>query len=110
MPTSTNQPSGYIARQTVHVAIYEHAHGMDVRVFTDPEQAASWRTRIAREWWNDAFDAAPPPPDEIGSEYFERMADHGEYFSTMTCRIECGDPDPTDLANPAPETEDGGAS
>lgn len=107
MPTSTNQPSGYIARRPVHVAIYEHAHGMDVRVFTDPEQAASWRTRIAQEWWSDAFDEDPPTVDRIGAEYFDRMADHGEYFSTMTCRIESDD---REWASPVPDVEDGGAA
>ncbi|WP_028710444.1 hypothetical protein [Paracoccus pantotrophus] len=107
MPTSTNQPPGYIARRPVHVAIYEHAHGVDVRVFTVPEHAANWRTRIAQEWWSDAFDEDPPTVDRIGAEYFDRMADHGEYFSTMTCGIERDDPDP---ASPVPVFEGGDAS
>lgn len=108
-PTNSNPAPDQLGGQPVHVAIYEHSHGMDVRVFRDPEQATRWRDRIAQEWWSDAFGEAPPPVDRIGADYFERMADHGEYFSTKTCRIECSD---HESAGPVPDIEDeeGGAS
>ncbi|MBU2031518.1 MAG: hypothetical protein KKG69_01590 [Alphaproteobacteria bacterium] len=80
--------TGQARPQSVHVAIYEHSHGMDVRVFLDEDRALIWRTRIAQEWWSHAFDDGPPPEEEIGDEYFERMMDRNEFFSTFTCGIE----------------------
>lgn len=79
----------------VHVAIYEHPHGDDVRVFRDEAHAWNWRTRIAKEWWSHAFDGEPPSEDVIGSEYFDRMADKdgAEYFSVVPCELETGDSD-----------------
>lgn len=106
-PTNSNPAPDQLGGQPVHVAIYEHAHCMDVRVFIDSEQATRWCNRIAQDWWTDAFDEDPPPDHRIGAEYFERMADHGEYFSTTTCWIECGD---HESAGPVPDVEGGGAS
>ena len=54
--------------QRVYVAIYEHRHGTDVRVFADEDQAMCWRTDLAKEWWSDAFEDDPPPDDEIGEK------------------------------------------
>ena len=79
---------------SVQVAIYDHPHGTDIRVSRDADQAMRWRTNLAREWWSHAYDDEPPPDDEIGEAYFERMRDHGEeFFSTMMCRVEGSDPD-----------------
>lgn len=88
----------------VYVAIYEHPHGMDVRVFVDAEQALSWRTGIAQEWWSNAFEDDPPPDDEIGEEYFERMLERDEFFSTLTCDLEISDPGPADPSEPEDES------
>lgn len=56
---------------------------------------------LAREWWSHAYDDEPPPNDEVGEAYFERMRDHGdEFFSTMMCRVEGCDPDPTKPIGP----------
>ncbi|MFN8681367.1 hypothetical protein ACDP63_09490 [Paracoccus sp. P2] len=96
--------------QTVHVTIYEHRHGTNVRVFLDAAQAQAWRTRIAREWWHHEFDDDPPPEDEIGAEYFERMLERDEFFSTMICEIEGSRHESADPANSVPETEDGGTT
>lgn len=74
--------------QTIHVAVYEHCHGTDVRAFQSQEAAYTWRTGIAREWWEEEIDDEPPGDDVIGERYFERMADHGEYFSVHACQIE----------------------
>ena len=84
----------------VYVAIYEHRHGTDVRVFIDEDRALVWRTRIAQEWWSDAFDDDPPPDEEIGAEYFERMLERDEFFSTMRCDLETGQPDPAVQTSP----------
>ncbi|KAB2722445.1 MULTISPECIES: hypothetical protein [Brucella] len=78
--------------QQVCVAIYEHRHGADIRVFTDAERAMRWRTALAKDWWRNAFDEPPPPDDVIGEEYFERMLERDEFFSMQTCEIEGGLP------------------
>lgn len=97
-------------RQPLHVAIYEHPHGMDVRVFASEDQALGWRTRIAQEWWSHAFDDDPPPADESGAEYFERMLERDEFFSIQMCDLEVGGEAPTDPTVPAPHAKGGGAS
>ncbi|MGB3833957.1 MAG: hypothetical protein WA975_19080 [Mesorhizobium sp.] len=76
--------------QRVFVAIYEHPHGTDVRVFTDGDRAMHWRTGLAKEWWSNAFDDDPPPDDVIGEEYFERMLERDEFFSMQECDVESG--------------------
>lgn len=86
MPTesASSQP----VSQRVVVAIYEHRHGMDVRAFTHEDEAMSWRTKLAKRWWSDAFDDEPPADDEIGEEYFGRMLERDEFFSTQECEVE----------------------
>jgi len=37
----------------VWVAVYEHRHGSDVRVFDDAQKAEAWREEIAEEYWSD---------------------------------------------------------
>lgn len=102
VPSDTKTAPGRPIPQTVHVAIYEHPHGTDVRVFLDADQALAWRTGIAQEWWSNAFDDDPPPDDRIGEEYFERMLERGEFFSTVPSHIETGYHAPADPAGLGP--------
>ena len=71
MPSDNHPNPGQPIPQTVHVALYEHRYGTDVRAFLDSEEAMHWRTEIAKEWWTDAFDDDLPPDDQIGDVYFE---------------------------------------
>lgn len=111
MPTDTKPAPSPSTPQTVHVAIYEHRHGADVRVFLERDQALSWRTALAREWWDNEIDDDPSPDVEIGEQYFEHMLEHGdEFFSIRACAVEIRDEAPTDPAVPASCSQDGGAS
>lgn len=101
MPTET--ASTRPAPQGVHVAVYEHPHGTDIRVFLYEEHAMRWRTGLAKEWWSNALDDDPPPEDVIGAEYFERMLERDEFFSMQACDVEvgpCGFTDPTQSGDP----------
>ncbi len=93
------------APQRVYVAIYEHCHGADVRVFANEDQAICWRTGLAKEWWSDAFEDDPPPDDEIGEEYFERMLERDEFFSTVPRDIETDDHNSADPAGLGPSAD-----
>lgn len=93
-PSDTAPVVSQNVSRPVYVAIYEHPHGTDVRVFIDEDRALVWRTRIAQEWWSDAFDDDPPSDAEIGAEYFERMLERDGFFSTMRCDLETDQPDP----------------
>ena len=92
--SKTPERNGRITRQFVHVAIYEHPHGEDVRVFHDKGDAWDWRTRLAQEWWSKEVDDESPSRDVIGPEYFDRMGDkdRAEYFSVLECEFEGSDP------------------
>lgn len=108
MPSDTKAPNNQRSPQTVHVAIYDHPHGTDVRVFLDRDRALNWRTGIAREWWSNAYDDDRPPDDEIGDEYFNRMLDRGdEFFSIHLCDLEASDHAPADPTLPAPGSDSG---
>lgn len=96
MSTDTKSAYDQNIRFPVHVAIYEHPHGTDVQVFLHAEEALNWRTSIAQEWWSNAFDDDPPSVEQIGDEYFERMLERDEFFSTVTRHLETGH---LDLAN-----------
>lgn len=74
--------------QRVYVPIYEHRLGTDVRVFTDQSDALNWSKSIVQEWWSYEFRSNPPPADEIADEYFERMLDRNEFFSTQEREVE----------------------
>lgn len=90
-----------------YAALYEHPHGTDVRIFVNEDDAWAWRTQLAKEWWEDEFADEPPSDDAIGPAYFDRMAEHDEFFSVHPCGIE-GLPDQpaaTDAAVSDPETE-----
>lgn len=111
MPSDTETSRDQHRPQPVHVAIYEHPHGTDVRVFLDKDQAMNWRTGLAKEWWSNAYEDDPPPDDEIGEEYFERMQEHGdEFFSVVMCDIDISHPVPAAPGSLAPDSEDGGAA
>jgi len=86
MPTETQ--TAHPAPQRICVAIYEHRHGADFRAFVRHDLPLAWRTAIAKRWWGDAFEDDPPPDDVIGEEYFERMAERDEFFSTQMCDVE----------------------
>lgn len=94
MPSDTRPAIQQNNRHLLHVAIYEHPHGMDVRVFASEELALDWRTGLGREWWSSAFDDDPPPDHEIGAEYFERMQERDEFSSIQICALETGCPTP----------------
>lgn len=86
MPSETQ--TAHPAPQRICVAIYEHPHGADVRAFIHHHLALAWRTAIAKEWWSNAFEDDPPPDDVIGHDYFERMLERDEFFSTQACEVE----------------------
>lgn len=54
----------------VFVAVYEHRHGADVRVFATFASAQAWKDEIGAEYWADVSDD-PQPEDACGDEYFE---------------------------------------
>ena len=110
MPFDLKPVADLHSPQHVIVAIYEHPHGTDVRVFRDSDQAMEWRTGIAQEWWSSAFTDDPPPDDQIGEEYFERMLERDEFFSTTACEIEDGRRDCADPTGAASSLMDGGTS
>ncbi|UWF58503.1 hypothetical protein [Brucella sp. 2716] len=111
MPHNAKAPNDQGSPKSVHVAIYDHPHGTDVRVFLARDRALNWRTGIAKEWWSNAYDDDPPPDDEIGEKYFDRMLDRGEeFFSIQLCDVEVGEHAPTDPTVLAPRSASGGAS
>ncbi|MBL4918652.1 hypothetical protein [Szabonella alba] len=110
MLSETMTPGDQHIAQIVHVAIYDHPHGTDVRVFLDRDGALNWRTGIAREWWSNAWDDDPPPDEEIGEEYFNRMLDRGdEFFSIQLCDLDAGDHASADPPLPTLRSDSGGA-
>ena len=111
MPSHIKAENNQYSPQSVHVAIYDHPHGTDVRVFLDRDGALNWRAGIAREWWSNAWDDDPPPDEEIGDEYFNWMLDRGdEFFSIQLCKLEAGDHAPADPTVLAPRSDCGGIS
>lgn len=102
LPSDTQAASGHPVPQTVHVAIYEHRHGTDMRVFRDRDQALNWRSHLAQTWWDTEFRDDPSPDSEICEEYFARMQDRGdEFFSITACPV---DADTLGTADPSRET------
>ena len=75
---------------TVWVAIYSHEYGSDVRVFDNEQACRDWRDRIATNWWDDEFPDDEAPKENIGGEYFERLAEQGvsESFSWYNAEVE----------------------
>lgn len=109
MPTDPRHALDQHSQQTVYAAIYEHPHGMDVRVYVERDDALNWRTAIAKAWWNNAYGDAPPPDDEIGEEYFDRMLNYGEEFFTIeSCTLKTRGEAPAVSATLGSETEGGG--
>lgn len=63
-------------KDNVVVAVYDHKHGTDVRVFRDEAAAYAWRTEIAEAWWDTEFPGEDTPSsDVIGERYFDGMID-----------------------------------
>ena len=69
----------------VFVAIHEHRHGYDVRVFDLWKKAQVWKDEIGAEWWSEVSDD-PQPEDPCGDEYFDRV--EGEWFNVEDCEVE----------------------
>ena len=69
----------------VVVAIYEHRHGMDTRVFGLWGKAQAWKDVIgADNWYRVSED--PQPEDPCGDEYFDLV--NGEWFNVEECEVE----------------------
>ena len=69
----------------VCVAIYEHRHGIDVRVFDAFAKAQAWKDELGAEYWTRASDD-PQPEDACGDEYFDIA--YGEYFTICELEVE----------------------
>ena len=69
----------------VVVAIYEHRHGMDIRVFYSWEQAQAWKDEVGADNWYRVSDD-PQPEDACGDEYFDLI--DGEWFYIEECEVE----------------------
>ncbi len=77
----------------VHVAVWEHKHGDDVRVFASAEGAGKWRREIAEDWWEDEMDGREKPEDSeaAADAYFAAMAERSggnEYFTVRETEVE----------------------
>lgn len=66
----------------VFVAIHEHRHVTDARVFATEAGARAWKDELAREHWSD-YCEGEPPSEGAGDAYFEAAGDYGggEFFS-----------------------------
>lgn len=66
----------------VFIAIYEHRHVADARVFATEAGARAWKDELAREHWSDHCEGEPPS-EGAGDAYFEAAGDYGdsEFFS-----------------------------
>ena len=76
--------------KTVFVAVYEHRHGTDVRVFHTFDGAQAWKDEIGAEGWSEVSDD-PQPEDACGDEYFELASEsfsRSEYFRIDECEVE----------------------
>ena len=69
----------------VVVAIYEHRHGMDIRVFYSWEQAQAWKDEIGADNWQRVSDDTQPE-DACGDEYFGLI--HSKWFYVEECEVE----------------------
>lgn len=73
---------------TVYVAVYEHRHGTDIRVFRDEADAWSWKRTIALDWYDREIQGVDKPDTDEGVEadYWDLIND--EFFNVESCRIE----------------------
>ena len=71
----------------VFVAIYEHRHGSDVRVFVAEEKAQAWKDEIGDDYWEIELDE-PKPDGPCGDEYFDLAGEGGEYFNIEELEVE----------------------
>lgn len=70
----------------IFVATYEHRHGTDVKVFATEAGARAWKDELAREYWLEYCEGAPPS-EGAGDAYFEVAGEHGdgEFFDLVEC-------------------------
>lgn len=92
------EPPPQVERVFYTVAIYEHRHGQDVRIFETDEQCTAWKSDIAETYWEKEIEdeiQKPEDYEELGDAYFEILSNRGhtyESFHTHVCEIEL---DPT---------------
>jgi hypothetical protein len=74
----------------VIVAIWDHRHGQDIRVFDSEDGAKRWQREIAEEWWEKELGNEPKPedPQEMADAYFELMEGRDEFFSYGPYEVE----------------------
>lgn len=72
-------------KEKVFVAVYEHRHGTDVRVFKEWKSAQAWKDEIGADEWSCVSDD-PQPEDNCGDEYFDLVT--GEWFNIEECEVE----------------------
>jgi hypothetical protein len=73
----------------IFVALWEHRHGRDVRVFKNEEGARIWRHDIAIDNWELKIERMPDTPELVADRYFEIMDRRGcEWFTIEACEIE----------------------
>ena len=71
----------------VFVAIYEHRHGSDVRVFDTFAKAQAWKDELGAECWDNVSDD-PQPEDPCGDEYFGLAGEScDEYFNVEELEV-----------------------
>lgn len=74
----------------VFVAIYEHKHGFNTRVFKEFKDVQKWKDEIGAEGWASVSDD-PQPEEPCGDEYFDLAGDspgNYEFFTWDLCPIE----------------------
>jgi hypothetical protein len=74
---------------TVYVAIYEHRHGQNVRVFQNVDDVEKWRQEIADEYFVQEFKNRIEKPDniqEVTDVYWDSVED--EWFTVEICDVE----------------------
>jgi hypothetical protein len=74
----------------VYVAVYEHRHGQDIRVFTTDKLAEDWRAEIADEYWEEIMKRTKPSDRQVmADDYWERYGEiGGEFFNYECCTVE----------------------
>lgn len=76
-------------QQKIHVAVWSHSYGEDIRAFKDADGPERWRQEIADEWWEyEIGDDVPEPsdPEEKADTYFERV--ESEFFTSEVVPLE----------------------
>jgi hypothetical protein len=78
-----------IAGTKIHVARWEHRHGVDTLLYSSAEGAAKWRQEIAAEWWETEMkgQTMPVDPEAAAEEYFNTMMERDEFFTVEECVV-----------------------